>query len=338
MYTLQEPTEFLEEFIAAINHAEKHVRVESMLFVSGIQTRRLAEALKRAAQRGVIVDVYIDWITQFVINGEYAFFPIFDHKKRTALANSKALLASLTRAGIHVAITNTPHTFGKLFPFAGRNHTKLYMIDNRLAWIGGVNLADTFFEMVDFLIKTDNEALIAALNSRCHEKKISTANKNQTLRVDKNTSLLLDAGKPGKSIIYKLGLELIDNAQKTVFFISQFVPGPALLHHMLQKTKSNVRITIVTSSKSHFFFKKFPYVLPYYFFLKSIKGNPHITFIHLPKATHAKLLLVDGTSALFGSHNLAETGVWLGTEELDLITEDQHLINQLNLFITSCLS
>ena len=49
----------------------------------------------------------------------------------------------------------------------------------------------------------------------------------------------------------------------------------------------------------------------------------------IPRGVHAKLLIVDGTYAYFGSHNLSELGVKAHTKEWGIFTSDPELVQNL---------
>lgn len=61
---------------------------------------------------------------------------------------------------------------------------------------------------------------------------------------------------------------------------------------------------------------------------RMVKNRFQGTEVYCPSQglNHAKLLLVDNESALFGSHNYDAILVALGTEELSLLTARKHIV------------
>lgn len=73
----------------------------------------------------------------------------------------------------------------------------------------------------------------------------------------------------------------------------------------------------------------------YTVFVRNLDQYPNLTFRHSRDRVHAKLLIVDDTQALFGSHNLVDTGVLMGTEELAVRSHNPQLVKQLVTFYLS---
>ncbi|MBI2927304.1 MAG: phosphatidylserine/phosphatidylglycerophosphate/cardiolipin synthase family protein [Verrucomicrobia bacterium] len=108
------------EMLAAIDAARESVRLETYIFVADPLGEAFRQALVRAAQRGARVRVLIDALGSMHL--------------------SAAFWEPLTRAGGEFRWFN-PLSLGRL---AIRDHRKMLVCDDRVAFVGGFNLAAEF--------------------------------------------------------------------------------------------------------------------------------------------------------------------------------------------------
>ena len=106
--------------LAAINEAERTIKLECYIFRSDEVGRQFADALIAAVQRGVKVQLLLDWIG---IRG-----------------TSRTMLGALRAAGVDMAIFNTPGLFRRWLGLIPRDHRKLLVVDSRLGITGGVGI------------------------------------------------------------------------------------------------------------------------------------------------------------------------------------------------------
>jgi len=110
--------EFFPALIAAIDAAEFEIYLETYIFAADNTGRAVADALIRAAARGVMVNVITDWIG-------------------TGRRQSALLHEELQGAGVHHRTFNPWLRRG-----VARTHRKLCVVDCRLACLGGLNIND----------------------------------------------------------------------------------------------------------------------------------------------------------------------------------------------------
>lgn len=331
---LQTPLEFLEDFIENIDKAKESVCIQSMNFEAGKVLIQLSEALIKASLRGVIISIHRDWVADVYVHGDIPILPIRNPQKKAYAdrvhAQNRALADKLTEAGVRITVINTPSFPFSLFPIKGRNHIKMYIVDKKTAWVGGVNLLDQGFHNVDIMVKYTDSEIIVPLYEQFEKKE--KGGKDYEISCTKDTTMIIDGGIQGQSLIYRNALQMVRNTNRTIIFMSQFLPDAFLLHEMLKKAKSGCTVTIITSPTSATAFSTYPQKISYIYFLLKLKLNPKINLIHLKEKVHAKLLLVDGQEAMFGSHNMTLVGVILGTAEIMMRTKQLDLITQLTQF------
>jgi cardiolipin synthase A/B len=115
---LHSGAEFFPALIAAIDAAEREVYLETYIFSHDATASSVKEALKKAAARGVVVRVILDWMGV---------------DKPTELRDEFA------SAGVACRLFNVWFRRGWV-----RTHRKLCVIDGRIAFVGGINIVDDF--------------------------------------------------------------------------------------------------------------------------------------------------------------------------------------------------
>lgn len=131
--------------LEAIADARHSIRLETYIYADGQVGRRFADALLAAARRGVRVSVLVDAFGSWALPENY-----FD---------------TLVAAGAAVRRFNRL----TLWRFAVRDHRKLLVCDDRLAFIGGFNISDEYdgdgiaCGWCDVGARIENPALLGAL-------------------------------------------------------------------------------------------------------------------------------------------------------------------------------
>lgn len=118
---LHNGVEVFPAMLAAVNGATSTISFETYIYWSGEIGQRLAEALSARARAGVTVAVIIDWVG--------------------SLKMDQALLASMEGAGVRVQRYRPLHWYN-LGRLNNRTHRKLLVVDGRVAFTGGIGIAD----------------------------------------------------------------------------------------------------------------------------------------------------------------------------------------------------
>jgi len=110
-----------------IDRARRHCHLLFYIFLRDGSGRRVAEALIRAAERGVACRLLVDAV------GSHDFA-------------GSALARRLRDAGVHVVEALPVHPLRALFARIDlRNHRKIVVVDGAVAWTGSQNVADASF-------------------------------------------------------------------------------------------------------------------------------------------------------------------------------------------------
>lgn len=124
---LQGSGEFFPALIAAMDAACHEIRLETYIFDLTAGGTEVALALERAAQRGVVTFVLVDGAGSAPLPPEW--------------------LARFAAAGVQWCVFSPLGSLGFLRPTGWRRlHRKLCCIDQQIAFCGGINILDDFFD------------------------------------------------------------------------------------------------------------------------------------------------------------------------------------------------
>lgn len=118
---LQNGDEIFPAMLEAIAGARRSITFETYIYWSGDIGRRMADALAERARAGVKVSVLLDWVG--------------------SLRMDEALTGAMRAAGARVEHYRPLHWY-HLGRMNNRTHRKLLVVDGRLAFTGGVGVAD----------------------------------------------------------------------------------------------------------------------------------------------------------------------------------------------------
>jgi cardiolipin synthase len=331
--------EYFDELILSIRATKKgdRVLIMSMLFNPIEPTiTTLTRELVRAASRGVDVSVGVD-AHAFLISPDKKFGPLFLRRalpKRLPLfyAHKLEMLETInTHESGHATILNLPSHAVSL-PIAGRSHIKIAIINDQL-FIGGCNLQ--FAGWTDIMIgwksKETADALYALLREVVVGKRVSTtlAQIDRSIAIDNQSTVMLDSGVRGQSIIFKEAIQMIDAANDWLVITCQYFPNSETAKHLLKAIERGVKVEVIYSHPSnHGFIAGFVQQVS---ILRERSRLPQILFeksqIVADPMLHAKLIASDA-GMMIGSHNYVRAGVMLGTAEIALKSSDEKLALQ----------
>lgn len=331
LVTPQTPLEFYDDLMSHLKQAKEKIWLQSMIFDPGEYTDAAAEVMRKKPGEGLDVRVTVDWISEQYYQSRFDYLPNPNIKwqleKRAFRKKRKALLDWLHEGGVKITFTNIPNYLMSLLPQVGRNHTKIYLVDDT-AWMGGINFMPSSFRTYDGMVKTTNKTFVAALRQHYCEVNEQRPQTSYAVQLAEKYRLLVDNGQRSSSLIYDEAIENTLAAKKEIIFISQIVPSGRFLDALIKQAEKRIPVTFVTSSHADEMYSAFFPRLLYKHFLTKIKHVPAFKIYHVDRKVHLKLLMLDNQEVFFGSHNLSELGVQLGTEEIMLHAEDERLVEE----------
>jgi cardiolipin synthase len=261
--------------LEAIESATRRVHLEVYTFEREGVGSRFVAALTAAAQRGVEVRVIVDgW---------------------GSMGESGPLRATLRAAGARAHIYN-PLT--SLFTGrAWRNHRKILLVDDQVAFIGGINIGDDYMGAdeepgwADLVLELRGE-ICAQLGAKLQAGNVDLS--SGPVRV-------LLSGFGGGRRLRKRYLRALKQAKHQVVLAhAYFLPDRGFMRALQATARRGVSVQLLLAGRSDVAFARAATMRLYRYFLKGGVRIHELTASTL----HAKAAVVDGKRLLLGSFNL----------------------------------
>ncbi len=261
--------------LEAIAGATRRVHLEVYTFEREGVGSHFVAALEAAAQRGVEVKVMVDgW---------------------GSMGDSGALTSTLQAAGATVRVYN-PLT--SLFTGrAWRNHRKILLVDERVAFIGGINIGDAYRGAegepgwADLVLELSGD-ICTQLGAKLYSGRVELTSGAVRLQL---------SGWGGGRRLRHRYIEAIHRARHQVVLAhAYFLPDKAFMRALTQAARRGVAVHLLLAGRSDVPFARAATMRLYRYFLQ---GGVHI-HEWMDSTLHAKAAVVDGTRLLVGSFNL----------------------------------
>ncbi len=335
---IQTPLEFAGDFARSARTSRKRAWAQCMDVETGHAPSIILNSLVVAAARGVDARVVMDQFSEVMINDRIGYIPKHGQEKTRQKITAQAdadMFGAFRKNGGEITVTN-PTTLGRFFPFTGRNHMKIFIADH-VAWFGGVNVASDHFQKADFMVKFYDPRIVGQLAEVFQEVNKSRPDADYKAQINDRYAVLVDKGDRGKSIILEETVRMIGKAEDHIRYVSQLPPSGIILDSLIKQAREGVNVDVLLPSIENLDSNSVPFGFlmkrSYNKFLQKVSGISNVRAYHFNDnegKVHAKMLTVDGRVALWGSHNLDEAGVKVGTQEVSMTTTDTDLIQGLN--------
>ena len=301
-----------EEMLKAINSAEKYIFLEYFIIGEGYMWDSIHALLKEKAAQGVDVRVIYDSF------GCLATLPD-DYFK------------VLRAEGIKCVEFNPPIPVLTMF-MNHRDHRKILVVDGKIGFMGGVNLADEYINHIDRFghwkdtaVRLEGDAVYsltamfasmwnAISPERCDTKffaPIPAESGNGIIQPYSDTPL--DREQVGETVY----LNMINRAEKYIYICTPYlITDNETITALINAAKSGIDVRIITP---HHGDKWYVHAITRFGYEQLIKGGVKI-YEYSPGFIHAKLFVADDNVATVGTVNLDfrslylhfECGVWFG--------------------------
>jgi cardiolipin synthase len=237
---LVDAAEFWPAFLEDARNAERRLLVQVLTFEADPAGRKLADlflSLEPRVERRLIVDHY----ARYIVNDRFLYSPraLVDRGLWREARATYRLVDALGRQGVGIRWANP--IGWRLYRLSARNHKKIFVVDDRVAYIGGINLSDHNFAWHDLMIRIDDPALVRFLAEDFLE---TFAGRNQALNrsFEEGRVILLD-GLDGSEPLKEV-FDLIASARNEVFVESPYVSAP-FFDALQAAARRGVRVVIL---------------------------------------------------------------------------------------------
>lgn len=316
-FQLLPAAQYYHELAAALAKAKRRIAIHAMLVAWTPGMDQLVPLIRAAQKRGVSVDIVGDYYTRIYLS----LWSPFSRKAGEAgtWQRTKTINDKLAANGATVSYIGK---IKPLNPFAGRCHSKITVVDDRIFSFGGVNFGDQDLRgdmpNLDFMLSARDKALADYLHQLVRTMGQDTGVlPDYQHAIDPQTTVLFDGGKPSESIIYDTVCRIAANAT-SLYYVSQWPPSGRLGYIVAQKQSACYFNRVGQGNFPHN--------------LQSLVGKiryPSLNRYTKTPYLHAKFLLAqdaDGSKHLItGSNNFSWSGVQFGTKEVAIYSTNEEL-------------
>ncbi len=300
------------EMMAELKKAERFVFVEYFIIENGVLWDSMVEVLAEKAAQGVDVRVMYD---------DLGSISTYTHADAEALR----------KKGIRCVSFN-PLVFIK-GTLNCRDHRKMLIIDGRVAFSGGINLADEYINQVekfghwkDIGFKLTGEAVgnytrmfaqfwNAFGDERVPDHYLDPQPPAGEARADGCILSFYDSPLREDAVSNELYIDLLSQAKETAWFFTPYLmPGNALLDAFLRAARRGVDIRIIMPGVPD---KALVYRMSRSFYPVLLEAGVKI-YEYTPGFVHAKASLIDGVVGTVGTVNLDYRSLFLHFENNSL--------------------
>lgn len=269
-----------------IQSAKKSVYMESFILSEDSATKHFFDILKQKARQGIKVKIIIDRFADIwygSINKE-----------------------EFRKSGIEIVLFNRW--------WFHRTHRKILIIDEKIAFLGGVNVKGQYAKWLDLHVRLTSSILIRSLLrsfGRLYE--LSGGKDWEILKLRKSKNIF-----KARAALYRAKFWLIERwplkgksefkkyytrkcreaKNKIVIATPYFVPHRWLIKELKNAAKRGVKIEVIIPEESDIWLAD----LARHIFTRNLRDI--ISFFFIPEMNHAKVLLVDDQEGLIGSNNI----------------------------------
>ncbi len=309
---LVDSSAFKEAFEKVAQEAKKSIYVQAMSFEGDESGEWLIDCLINSPATDI--KLCLDSYSKFVINDHFVISLKYfkDKAFKEEIRNTKRLVKKAKEHGIQVKYTNP---LGFLFlKYPLRNHKKMVVVDDKIAYLGGINFCDHNFEWHDMMIEIESDQIGGYLATDVNE---TFAGFNQSTRLDTDDSSIYFMDGIRSKDLYDEIFSKIKNAKKSIRLFSPYVSDP-LLKYVRENVSREVKLDIVSPAINNK--SIFRDIL-----LNELKAGYFSFLEYQNRMSHLKAILIDDQILIAGSSNFDFVSYYF-EQEVVLVSENIGLI------------
>ncbi len=291
----------------AILSARQSIYLEMYIFTNDMVQYDFIKLLKEKAQQGLRVHILLDSLGSSDLG--------------------KEAVAELRGSGAEVLF----HSY-----YLFHNHRKILVVDEKSAFIGGVNISQRFRFWNDLVVEVKGKKLVkhiirsfakAYAKSKGRDEKLLS--KNKPIILDKTRTWLIEHFPVRrKATLKKIYKENLNAANEYIILVTPyFAPKRFMIRALRRAAKRGVRVDVLVPEQTDIFFID---RVNYFYMFRLAKYG--INFYLEPTMNHAKVMLIDSSAGIVGSQNLDFVSFDLNNE-IGVFFKDENIINELSLIV-----
>ena len=298
---------FWQSLSTDIARARQSVYVQTFSFEGDAVGLALAEVLRAAKLNDV--RILVDSFTKYVLSDKILHAPHnwFDRELRAEQRATRAMWQDLRGAGIGLRFTNPPGP--GLRRCLARNHKKLLVIDDNIAYLGGINFSDHNAAWHDLMLRVEDADTVRFLRD---DFLATWEGKNRLATTHGGELEIHTADGSHNEQAFARVLELMDAAQETIYVASPYISFP-FYEPLGRARQRGVAVQIVTPSGNNWsIFKDYAQ-------WEATRQDLDLRF-YQDGMSHLKAMLIDGRSLIIGSSNFDYLSYRIHQEIIAIVT------------------
>ncbi len=299
---------YFQDALQDISHAKHSIKIETYIFKHDIIGKKITDALILQARKGVEVKILVDGCGS-------PFFP----------SNSKKIKKANVQTKVYhpfpwnfwhwsKSVVKLPLILKWLYlllMIRRRNHRKIIIIDNRIAYLGSINITDKHLAKKDGgagwrdtgirLSGADFSELESAFESCWHHRSITEFFKETIEKIRQDPTFRLNNTRHKRRIHYRNLLKKLRLSTKRIWITNAyFVPENRILKQLKNAAKRGIDVRLIIPRKSD---QIIPIPWASAIFYQSLLMAGVRIFEYTTNIIHAKSIIIDDW-VLIGSSNL----------------------------------
>lgn len=315
--------EFFPALEVAIDSAEHEIHLQTYIFEADNVGRAIGEALKRAAQRGIVVNLLLDGFGSNTL--------------------PQAYVEELQAAGIDVVFYRPKVPFWVLRRSRLRRlHRKVTVIDGRIAFVGGINIIDdldvpkNFAPRMDYAVRIEGPlVLVIHKDVRRLWRRIAWANLRRVRKSALEVAVLPAKGTVRAVFIVRDNvrhrrdierayLRAIGRARSEIVIANAyFLPGRKFRRALVNAAKRGVCVKLLLQGHMEYLMM----FATHAFYSVFMQHNIEI-YEYRKSFMHSKVAVIDSEWATVGSSNIDPFSLLLA-REANVMVQDAGFASQL---------
>lgn len=284
-----------DDLIREIEKAEKHIHIQYYIFMDDNIGCKIRDLLERKAAEGIEVRLLYDDVGSWKAKRDF-----FEHMQQSGI-----IVQPFLKVAFKLLTSRVNY----------RNHRKIVVIDGKIGYVGGMNVADRYVDGVssgvwrDSHIKMEGKAVAALQTSflidwYSSRKEFLSADTYYPMldQMGDNLLQIATSGPVGPFKNIHLGmLQAISNARECIYIQTPyFVPTDSLLLNMQMAAMRGVDVRLMLPRKSD---TTFVHIASMSFLAEVLNAKVQVYFYDAG-FLHSKLMIIDNALTITGSANM----------------------------------
>ncbi|MCH7761106.1 phosphatidylserine/phosphatidylglycerophosphate/cardiolipin synthase family protein [candidate division TA06 bacterium] len=305
---LVDSNEFWESLKNDIQISKDSIFIQTLSFEGDPVGKKLSNLL--LSSRSTDKRILVDSTSKVKLSDKFLYSPksLLNPELRREVKETKQMIKNLGNDGIQVKFVNPVGFFLIKYPF--RNHKKLIVIDENIAYIGGINFSEHNFDWHDLMVRIEEPEIAEFLK----EDFLSTwkgHNLCTSKRFEGIELLILDGHSNERT--FKTIMEFIERSKKQIYVESPYLTLP-FYEKLREARRKGVAVTVIAPENNNWG------VMQEYTPWESARSDIELR-LYQNRMTHLKAMLIDDNYLVVGSANFDYLGYLLQQEIVAIITD-----------------